>query len=139
MAYEPSPPDAPQISTMSPCFMPAPLRETSWRYAVELTSPGTAASSHVRWAGLGMQLVGLDQRQLGEAAEVRLEAPDALLGVEHRVVVADRALQLDRQAVRDDLVAGLPGVDARPGAQHDAGQVRPDDVVGQVVPLGSER
>ncbi len=33
VAYEPSPPLAPQISTLSPCFMPAPLRETSWRYA----------------------------------------------------------------------------------------------------------
>ena len=31
VAYEPSPPLAPQISTMSPCFMPAPLRLTSWR------------------------------------------------------------------------------------------------------------
>ena len=39
---------------MSPCFIPAPLRDTSWRYAVELTSPGLAASSQVRCAGLGI-------------------------------------------------------------------------------------
>ena len=82
------------------------------------------------------ELVRLDQRQLGQAAEVRLEAPDALLGVHHRVGVPVRALQLDREAVRDDPVAGLPGVDAGPGAQHDAGEVRADHVVGQVVPLG---
>ena len=54
VAYEPRPPDAPQISTTSPCFIPAPLRETSCRYAVELTSPGLAASSQVRWSGLGI-------------------------------------------------------------------------------------
>src|SRR4051812_8759778 len=39
---------------MSPCFIPAPLPETSWRYAVELTSPGDAASSQVRCAGFGI-------------------------------------------------------------------------------------
>ena len=89
--------------------------------------------------GLGHQLVGLHQRQLGEAAEVGLEAPDALLGVHHRVAVAVGALQLHREAVRDHPVAGLPGVDARPGAQHDAGEVRPDDVVGQVVARGERR
>ena len=39
---------------------------------------------------LGHQLVGLDQGDLGQAAEVGLEAPDPLLRVEHRVVVARR-------------------------------------------------
>ena len=82
------------------------------------------------------QLVGLDERDLGEAAEVGLEAPDPLLGVEHRVVVAVGRLQLDGQAVRDDLVAGPPGVDAGAGAQDDAREVGADDVVRQVVALG---
>src|SRR4029450_8510400 len=54
VAYEPRPPEAPQISTTSPCFMFAPLAETSFRYAGELTSPGLAASSQVRWAGFGI-------------------------------------------------------------------------------------
>ncbi len=54
VANPPRPPDAPQISTLSPCFIPAPLRLTSCRYAVELTSPGEAASSQVRWAALGI-------------------------------------------------------------------------------------
>ena len=31
VAYPPRPPLAPQISTLSPCFIPAPLRLTSWR------------------------------------------------------------------------------------------------------------
>ena len=62
--------------------------------------------------GLGHQLVGLDQRDLGQAAEVGLEAPDPLLGIHHRVVVPVGALELDRQAVGDDLVARLPQVDA---------------------------
>ncbi len=54
VANPPSPPLAPQIRTLSPCFMPAPLRLTSWRYAVLFTSPGDAASSQVRWAGFGI-------------------------------------------------------------------------------------
>ena len=81
------------------------------------------------------QLVGLHQGQVGEAPEVGLEAPDPLFGVEHRVVVAVGALQLHAEAVGDDLVAGLPQVHAGTGAQHHAGQVGADDVVGQVVPL----
>ncbi len=101
-----------------------------------MTSPGAAASSQVRWLGLGEQLVGLHQSDLGEATEVRLETPDALFGIHHRVVVAEGAFQLHAQAVGDDLVAGLPGVDARAGAQHDARRVRSDDVVGQIVALG---
>ncbi len=101
---------------------------------------GDAASSQVRWSGFGpIRLVGLDQGQLGEAAEVGLEAPDALLRVHHRVRVPVRALQLDREAVRDDLVAGLPGVDAGAGPHDDAGEVGADHVVGQVVPLGQRR
>src|SRR6476469_3779520 len=54
VAYPPSPPDAPQIRTVSPCFIAAPWWLTSCRYAVELTNPGAAASSHVRCAGLGI-------------------------------------------------------------------------------------
>src|SRR4029079_13848350 len=59
VAKPPSPPEAPQISTLSPCFMPAPLRLTSWRYAVELTRPGAAASSQVRCRGLGISWLDL--------------------------------------------------------------------------------
>ena len=51
VAKAPRPPEAPQISTVSPCFMPAPLPETSCRYAVELTRPGLADSSQVRCLG----------------------------------------------------------------------------------------
>ncbi len=103
------------------------------RRGVDQAGAGGLLPCQVRW--LGHQLVGLDQCELGQAAEVRLEAPDALLRVEHGVVVAVRALQLDRQAVRDDLVAGLPRIDARARPQHHTGQVGADHVVGQVVPL----
>jgi len=88
---------------------------------VEFTNPGQAASSQVR---------------CGEPAEVGLEAPDPLLGVKHRVVVTVGALELDRQAVRDDLVTGLPRMHTGAGREYDAGQVRPDHVIGQVVALG---
>lgn len=84
-------------------------------------------------SGLGHELVGLDECDLRQAAEVGLEAPDALFGVEHRVVVSVGAFEFDGEAVGDDLVAGVPGVHAGAGAQDDSGQVGADDVVGQVV------
>jgi hypothetical protein len=83
---------------------------------------------------LGHELVGLDQGELAQAAEVGLVSPDPLLRVEHRVVVALRLLQLDRQAVRDHPVARLPETHPRPGPQYDAGQIGSQNVVRQVVP-----
>ncbi|BBJ38847.1 hypothetical protein SSPO_015650 [Streptomyces antimycoticus] len=59
VAYEPRPPAAPQMRVTSPCFIWAPLRETSCRYAVELTRPEEAASSQVRWAGIGISWLAL--------------------------------------------------------------------------------
>jgi len=89
--------------------------------------------------GLRHELVGLDQREVGQTAEVGLEAPDSLLGVEHRVVVTVGVLELHGQTVRHDLLAGLPGVDTRAGAQNDAAQVGADHVIRQVVLLGQWR
>ena len=58
--------------------------------------------------------------EVGQAAEVRLEAPDALVGGEHRVVVRRRVLVVDVVAVHDDLVARLPVAHrrARPAARR---------------------
>ncbi len=89
----------------------------------------TAASSHVRWRGLRHQLVGLDQGEIGQAAEVGLEPPDPLIVREHRVVVRARALVVDVVAVDGDPVAGLPVAHGRPGPQHHTRGVRADDVV----------
>ncbi len=83
--------------------------------------------------GFRHELVRLDQGELGQPPEVGLEAPDALLRVEHRVVVALGTLQLDRQAVGHHLVAGRPGVHPGAGAQDDSGEVGADYVVRQVV------
>ena len=124
------------MSTVSPCFMFAPLWRDQLPVGGGVDQPGGGGLLPGEVAGLGHQLVALDQGELGQAAEVGLEAPDALLGVHHRVVVPGRVLQLHRQAVRDHLVAGLPLVHPRPDAQHDAGQVRADHVIGQVVLLG---
>ena len=77
------------------------------------------------------QLVGLDDRQVGEPAEVGLEPPDALVGGEHRVVVRRRILVVDGVAVDGHAVAGLPVAHRRPDPQHDARRVGADDVVGQ--------
>ncbi len=85
--------------------------------------------------GLRHELVRLDQGELGQPPEVRLKAPDALLGVEHRVVVALGTLQLDRQAVGDHLVTGRPGVYRGAGSQHHTGQVGTDHVIWQVMSL----
>ena len=79
--------------------------------------------------GLGHELVGLHDGQVGEAAEVRLEAPDALVGGEHRVVVGRRVLVVEVVAVHDDPVAGLPVAHRRADPQHDARRVGADDVV----------
>ena len=89
--------------------------------------PGRGGLLPGQVAGLGHQLVGLDQGQLGQAAEVGLEAPDPLLRVHHRVVVPGRVLQLHRQAVRHHLVAGLPPVHPRrrPAARRRPGPSRP--------------
>src|SRR6478735_6767596 len=59
VAKPPRPPEAPQIRTLSPCFMSPPFFETSWRYAVQFTRPGEAASSQVRCAGLGISWLAL--------------------------------------------------------------------------------
>ena len=58
-AYPPMPPVAPQMSTLSPCFIRAPCSPTSMRYEVELHSALTADSSHVRWVGLGISWFAL--------------------------------------------------------------------------------
>ena len=47
------------MRTLSPCFMSPPFLLTSWRYAVQLTSPGDAASSQVRCSGLGISWLAL--------------------------------------------------------------------------------
>ncbi len=98
--------------------------------------PGAGGLLPRQVPGLGHELVGLDDGQLRQTAEVRLEDPDPLLRVEHRVVVAVGALELDGEAVGDDLLAGFPQTHPWAGPQDDAGQVRPDHVVGQVVALG---
>ena len=87
---------------------------------------------------LGHQLVGLDHRDVGQAAEVRLEAPDALVGRQHGVVVGRGVLVVDVVAMDGDLVAHLPVAHGRPGAQHDARGVRAHHVVVEGMPLAPD-
>ena len=101
-----------------------------------MTRPGEAASSQVRCVGLVEQLVRLDERQLGEAAEVRLEAPDALLGVEHRVVVAEWALELDGRQWATTSSPGCHTCTPGPVRRTTPDKVRAEHVVRQVVALG---
>jgi hypothetical protein len=86
--------------------------------------------------GLGHELVGLDDRQVGEAAEVGLEAPDALVGGQHRVVVGGGVLVVEEVAVDGDPVARLPVPHGVADAEDDAGRVGPDHVVVLLVPGG---
>ena len=74
------------------------------------------------------QLVGLHDRQIGEAAVVRLEAPDPLVVGEHRVVVGGVVLPVDVVAVHRDPVARLPVADRLTDAQHDTRRIRADHV-----------
>jgi hypothetical protein len=89
--------------------------ELAVRGGVDQTGTGRLLPRQV--CRLGHELVGLDQGELGEATEVGFVSPDALLRVEHRVVVPGRVLQFDAEAVGDHLVAGLPQMHARAGAQ----------------------
>src|SRR4029077_17977679 len=79
------------------------------------------------------ELISLHDRDLAEAAEVRLVAPDALIRREHRVVVRGRILVVDVIAVHGDRVARLPVANGRADAQHDTGGVAPEHVVRLVV------
>ena len=86
-----------------------------------------------------MSWLALTTAEVGQAAEVRLEAPDALVGGEHRVVVGRRVLVVDVVAVHDDPVARLPVAHGRADLQHDAGRVGADDVVVLRVALAPHR
>ena len=127
------------MSTTSPCFMSAPLRETSWRYAVELTRPGEAASSQVRWAGLGISW--LDLTRASSASPPKLVSNPQMRCSGSSIVSlwpSGASSSTDRQCA----TTSSPGDQActpGPGAQHDAGEVGADDVVRQVVPLGQRR
>jgi len=73
--------------------MAAPFFETSWVCGGvhQARAGGLFPGEVIR---LRHQLVGLDDGEVGEAAEVCLVAPDALLGIHHRVVVAIGAFEL---------------------------------------------
>ncbi len=132
MAYEPRPAGRPDQHVVALLHAAAVAGdELAVRGGVD--EPGGRRLLPGQVLGLGHQLVGLDQGEFGESAVVGLEAPDPLGRVEHGVVVAVGGLQLHRQAVRDDAVAGPPVRDAGSGAQHDAGHVGADDVEGLVV------
>ena len=92
-----------------------------------------AASSQLRWVGLGHELVGLDHGQVGQAAEVRLEAPDPFVGRQHGVVVGRGVLVVDVVAVDRDLVPGAEVADEGADPEHDPGGIGADHVVRQGV------
>ena len=125
----PMPPVAPQISTLSPWVTGAPLRETSIRYAVELHSALTAASSQRQVGRLGHELVRLHQAMSARPPKFVSKPQMRWLVGEHRVVVRARVLVVDVVAVHRDLVADLPVAHRGAGAQHDTGGVRADHVV----------
>ncbi len=114
VAYQPRPPEAPQISTMSPCFICAPWCETSCRYAVELTRPGQAASSQVRWRGLGISWLALTRASSARPPKLVSKPQIRCCGSSMVSSWPGGVLQLDREAVRDDLVARL-STWSRPG------------------------
>ena len=119
-AKEPMPPDAPQMSTLSPWVTRRAVARHQHAIGGRVAQRVDRRLLPREVRGLGHQLVGLDHADVGEAAEVRLEAPDALVAREHRVVVTRGVLVVDVVAVDGDLVADLPVAHRRSGAQHDA-------------------
>ena len=116
--------------------MAAPFLEISCRYAVEFTSPGEAASSQDRWVGLGISWLALTMASSASPPKLVSKPQIRCCG---SIIVSSwpsASSSSTRQAVRDDLGAGLPLGHAGAGAQHDTGEVGADHVVGQVVPLG---
>ena len=85
---------------------------------------------------LGHQLVGLHHAEVGQATEVGLVAPDALVVAHHRVVVRRRVLVVEVVAVHRHPVARLPGPHGRPHPQHHARGVAADHLIGLVVAAG---
>ena len=85
--------------------------------------------------GLRHQLIRLDDRDLGQAPEVRFEAPDALVRRHHRVVVRGRILIVDVQAVHRHGVAGPPVAHRGTRPQDNSGGVRAHHVEGLIVPF----
>ena len=138
-AYPPMPPVAPQTSTTSPCFIRAPCCTDEHAIRRRVAQRVARRLLPCEVGGLRHELVRLHEREIGETAEVRLEAPDALVGREHRVVVRGRVLVVDVVAVDGDPVAGLPVAHRGADAQHDARRVGADHVVRQVVALRPTR
>ena len=93
------PPVAPQTSTLVALLHPGAVvaHEHAVRRRVAQRVDRRLLPREV--GGLRHQLVGLHDREVGEAAEVRLEPPDPLVAGEHRVVVGRRVLIVDVVAV----------------------------------------
>src|ERR1019366_6707892 len=87
----------------------------------------------------GHQLVGPDDRDVRQSAEVGLEPPDALIARHHGVVVTAGVLVVDVAAVHGDFVAYLPVSYQRSRAQDDTRGVGTDDVIVQSVTLTPDR
>ncbi len=89
--------------------------------------------------GLGHQLIGLHDRQVGQTTEVGFKAPDSLVGRLHRIVVCRMVLIIHVVAVHRHPVAGLPVAHGRPHLHHHAGGIRADHVVIEGVTLAPHR
>ncbi len=84
------------------------------------------------------ELIGLDQTEFAKTSIIGFIAPDALIGIEHAVVVTIRRGELDGQTVRGDAVSRMPAVHAGPGAEHDAGEVGAQHVIRLVMGGGGQ-
>ena len=83
---------------------------------------------------LGHQLVGLDDGDVGQAAEIGLESPDPLVVGQYRVVVRGRVLVVHVVAVHRDPVTGPPFADRRAHPEHHSGGIGAHHVVVEGVP-----
>ena len=119
-AYAPMPPVAPHTSTDLALRHLRAVRAHDHAVARGVAQRVARRLFPREVRGLRHELVRLHDRDLGEAAEVGLEAPDALVRRHHRVVVRRRVLVVDVQAVHGD--DGRPASSCapptRPAARH---------------------
>ena len=88
---------------------------------------------------LGHQLIGLHHRDVSQSTEVRFEAPDALVGSHHRVVVTRGVLVVEIVAVHRNLITDFPVTNGRANAHYDTRRVRTNDVIVEGVALTPDR
>ncbi len=135
VAYEPSPPLAPPDEHVVALLHLGAVAGDELPVGGGVDQAGAAASSQLRWPGLGISWLDLTSAISARPPKL-VSKPQMRCSGRASCRCGRRRTPAHREAVGDDLVARPPGVDAGAGAQDHAGEVGADDVVRQVVAPG---